>query len=161
MDGRVKPGHDGLSVAGAYCAPQTAASPAGRSASKTRVNALETRGSIVLRINFLRRRWMAGSSPAMTEYPVTSFAELMRAAIFPCNDATGFAVTTHGPHCDHRADALRVSGRVRAARRYRRVGTCRARRQYDTACRRHAGSGHATAGRSTIHRRTARCAPTA
>jgi hypothetical protein len=38
----------------------------GRSASKTRVNALITRQSIDFRKNFSRRRWMRGSSPRMT-----------------------------------------------------------------------------------------------
>ena len=33
---------------------------------KTRVNALMPRQSIYLRKNFLRRRWMRGSSPRMT-----------------------------------------------------------------------------------------------
>jgi hypothetical protein len=43
-----------------------AASCAGRSASKTRVNALMTRASIFFARGFYEEGWIAGSSPAMT-----------------------------------------------------------------------------------------------
>src|SRR5262245_204187 len=66
MDGRVKPGHD----RGGWAAVLSP-SPAGL-----------TRGSIVLRKNSLRRRWMAGSSPAMTtvKFAPTGSSPAMTAA---------------------------------------------------------------------------------
>src|SRR5215510_13515445 len=36
-----------------------------------------------------------------------SFAGLARAAMLACNDHSSFAVIAHGPHCHHRADAVR------------------------------------------------------
>src|SRR5262249_58621399 len=44
-----------------------------------------------------------------------SFAAMACAAMLACNDHNGFAVIAHGPHCHHRADAVRGGARAGAA----------------------------------------------
>jgi hypothetical protein len=56
MDGRVKPGHDGL---------ESTAVTTSRPANWHVTRGLDPRVHL-LRKTFLQRRWMAGSSPAMT-----------------------------------------------------------------------------------------------
>src|SRR5215471_9860215 len=52
----------------------------------------------------------------------TSFAGLGCAAMLACNDHTTFVSIAHGPHCDHRADAVRGGAGAGAAIRYERAG---------------------------------------
>src|SRR5262249_23819681 len=52
-----------------------------------------------------------------------SFAGVARAAMLACNDHNGFAVIAHGPHCDHRADAVRGGAGARAAGGHDRAGS--------------------------------------
>src|SRR4029077_4161880 len=52
-----------------------------------------------------------------------SFAGMAGAAMLACNDHNGFAVTAHGPHCHHRADAVRGGAGAGAATRHERAGS--------------------------------------
>src|SRR5262249_18500438 len=44
-----------------------------------------------------------------------SFAGLARTGMLACNDHSGFFVIAHGPHCHHRADAVRGGAGAGAA----------------------------------------------
>jgi hypothetical protein len=53
----------------------------------------------------------------------TSFAGMARAGMLACNDHNVFAVIAHGPHCHHRADAVRGGAGAGAATRHERAGS--------------------------------------
>src|SRR6516164_7926629 len=98
---------------------------AGHSASKTRVNALMTRQSILLRKIVLQRRWMPGSSPGMTDQRFMPISVRPQEAFHArsveprqARDALpqGIRALQRAPGRDHRA-AERPRGAARLRRR--------------------------------------------